>query len=80
MLIELMNGLTNILYVVAYGLTMLLPETPFQFESVSWGPFGDAIGLVFPVVDMGIHMTVILSAFLIYYAIRWLLRLIKQVQ
>lgn len=80
MLVSIINGLLSILQFIASGLTFLLPETPFDFSGLTWGPFGEAVGLIFPVSAMGIHMTTILSAFGIYYVIRWLLRIIRQIQ
>lgn len=81
MLTDWVNGLIDML-VKGFDMAFsILPDSPFQFaENVSWGPFGDAIGVVFPVAEMGVHMTIILSAFLGYYAVRWLLRIIRQIQ
>lgn len=80
MLVSILNGLIEVLYFIATGITLLLPDSPFTFENLSWGNFGKAVGFIFPVSAMGMHMTAILTAFLTYYAIRWLLRLIRQVQ
>lgn len=80
MLVEILNGLIYVLYIVAYALTFLLPVTPFEFERIEWGDFGKSIGLIFPIKAMAQHFAVLLSAFLLYYAIRWILRIIKQVQ
>lgn len=80
MLVELLNGLVNVLYIIAYGLTFLLPVTPFSFEVIEWGEFGKALGLIFPIESMLKHFAVLLSAILIYYAIRWILRMIRQIQ
>lgn len=81
MLTDWVNGLLDMLVTAFDTVFGILPDSPFQFESnVNWGAFGDAIGIVFPVAQMGVHMTIILSAFLAYYAVRWILRLIRQVQ
>lgn len=58
----------------------LLPETPFKFEAIQWGVFGNAVGTFIPVGKMATHLTLILSAVGLYYAARWLLRLIKMIQ
>jgi len=80
MLTKLVNGMIDILVLVVNGLLSLLPESPFQFDPIEWGPFGSMIGTVFPVGSMATHMSLILGAFLSYYAIRWALRLIRQIQ
>lgn len=81
MLTSWVNAILDFLVSAFDTVFSILPDSPFQFESnVDWGPFGDVIGLIFPVAQMGIHMTVILSAFLAYYAVRWILRLIRQIQ
>lgn len=81
MLVELLNGLVTVLYIVAFALTVLLPQTPFKFEDrVEWGPFGHSVGAVFPLEAMVAHFIILLAAFGLYYAIRWLLRVIRQVQ
>ncbi|MCK6208915.1 hypothetical protein KZX50_26255 [Bacillus infantis] len=80
MLVSILNGLFDVLVFIASALTFLLPETPFEFENLSWGPFGRAVGFFFPVSAMGIHMATLLTAFGFYYAIRWLLRIIRQIQ
>jgi hypothetical protein len=79
-LVAILNGLIEVLYLIASGIAALLPDSPFQFESLDLGVFGQIIGLVFPVGDMATHMTLILSAFAMYYIVRWLLRLIRQIQ
>lgn len=80
MLINIVNGLISIIYLIVGAILGLLPDTPFDFGQLSWGSFGDLIGLIFPVQSMFDHMTVILTAFLLYYVIRWLLRIIRQIQ
>jgi hypothetical protein len=80
MLSLIVNGLINLVYVIVYAIMALLPETPFDFRSLSWGNFGIMIGYVFPVNAMFIHMSVIITAFLLYYVVRWLLRMIRQIQ
>ena len=80
MLVEILNGIISLLYLICYALTFLLPTTPFKFETIEWGPFGKGVGLFFPIEAMMTHFAVLLSAFLIYYAIRWLMRMIKMVR
>lgn len=80
MLVAILNGIIEVLYLIASGIAALLPDSPFHFDQLDLGPFGQIIGLVFPVGDMVTHMTLILSAFAMYYVVRWLLRLIRQIQ
>jgi hypothetical protein len=79
-LVTILNGIIEVLYLIASGIVALLPDSPFQFEPLELGIFGQIIGLVFPVGDMATHMTLILSAFAMYYVVRWLLRLVRQIQ
>lgn len=80
MLVAILNGLIEVLYIIGLGLMAILPDSPFNFDDLSWGPFGDAVGFFFPISAMGIHFAALLTAFGFYYAVRWLLRVIRQVQ
>lgn len=80
MLVVIINALIDVVVSLFGFLFGLLPDTPFQFSPINWGVFGQVIGLVFPVAEMATHFVVILSAFASYYAVRWLLRLIRQIQ
>lgn len=80
MLVSLLNGLIEIIYLIAMGLGALLPDSPFDFTNLTWGAFGDLIGFFFPINAMFMHMSAILGAFIAYYAVRWALRLIRQIQ
>lgn len=80
MLTRIVNALIDLLVLMLNSLIALLPETPFSFSQLNWGPFADAIGLVFPVAAMATHFTLLLTAFGSYYVVRWALRLIRQIQ
>ena len=80
MLVMIINGLIDVLVLIFGFLFSLLPDTPFQFSPLDWGIFGQVIGLVFPVADMATHFVLILSAIATYYSVRWLLRIIRQIQ
>lgn len=80
MLVLILNGLIALVVVIVGGVSALLPDTPFNFADWSWGAFGDLVGFIIPVRAMFLHMAAILSAFMGYYAIRWLLRMIRQIQ
>jgi hypothetical protein len=79
-LVAILNGLIEVLYLISLGISALLPESPFQFEQLDLGVFGQIIGIVFPVGDMATHMTLLLTAFALYYVVRWILRLVRQIQ
>ena len=57
-----------------------LPNTPFRFEPLEWGEFGRLVGYFFPVQAMASNFVVVLTAVGLYYAIRYLLRMLKLVQ
>lgn len=78
--VKIINALIDLVVLILNGLLQLLPDTPFNFTPLDWGVFGQAIGLVFPVASMATHLTLILSAMLSYYGVRWGLRLIRQIQ
>lgn len=80
MLTNIINGLIDILVFIMDAVLMLLPDTPFQFEQFDWGPFGSAIGFIFPIHGMVTHTAALLTAFAIYYSVRWILRVIRQVR
>jgi hypothetical protein len=69
----LMNGIIG-------TLLLLLPNTPFEFERVDWGVFGQAVGYFIPVSQMAADFVLLLAAILIYYAIRHFLRLLQMVK
>ena len=79
-LVPVVNFLIDILYIIASTLLKILPSTPFKFEPLEWGEFGKAVTYFIPVHVMITHFVLLLSAILIYYGIRWLLRLIRQIQ
>ena len=76
----ILNFLIDTLDLIVWALLFLLPETPFQFAPMQWGAFGSAVTLFVPVSQMAVSLALILTACLTYYAIRWLMRLIKQIQ
>jgi hypothetical protein len=75
-----MNGGIDVLVFIITAVMGLLPDTPFHFEKMDWGEWGDLIGFLIPLSTMFLHMTAIVGAFLIYYAIRLILRWIKMIQ
>ena len=76
----LLDGIGYILNFLIGWLINLLPTTPFQFEQVEWGPFGQLIGYFIPVASMFTHFTLILVSIGVYYVLRHLLRLVKMVK
>jgi hypothetical protein len=87
MIQDLLNFFKNIINALIDGLVAaitfvfnLLPDTPFNFPKIEWGNFGKLIGAFIPVADIATHFVLILSAFGLYYAVRWILRVIRMVQ
>lgn len=79
-IVPIVNFLIDVLYSIGSTLMKILPNTPFEFETLKWGEFGKAVTYFIPVHVMITHFVLILSAILIYYGIRWLLRMIRQIQ
>lgn len=75
----LVDTLFDILDFLIGWLIKLLPESPFQFNQIEWGPFGQLIGTFIPVASILTHFTLILLAISLYYGIRHLIRLVKMV-
>lgn len=76
----MVDGIGWIIDFLIGWLIALLPNTPFVFEPIQWGPFGQLIGYVFPVTAMFQHMIFLLTAIAVYYLIRHLLRLVRMVK
>jgi hypothetical protein len=76
----IVNFFIDVIYMIVQAIVFLLPASPFDFEPLDWGPFGQLVGAFFPIPKMFLHFSVITTAILLYYAVRQLLRLIKMVQ
>lgn len=76
----IIDGLGWILNFLIGWLIAILPATPFAFEKIEWGPFGQLIGYFIPVADMFTHFTLILVSIGLYYVLRHLLRLVRMVK
>lgn len=74
------NWLIDLLVMITETVFGLLPDSPFVFEKMSWGVAGQIIGYFIPVPTIIMHFTGLLSAILIYYAVRQILRLVKAIQ
>lgn len=55
----------------------LLPHTPFIFEPIQWGSFGDAIGYYLPLAGMFTHLGYALVAIAVWYGIQHITRILK---
>lgn len=75
----IIETLLEFLDIIMYFVLQILPDSPFQFEPIQWGNVGNSIGYFIPVSSILSHFITILSAITIYYGVRYLLRLIKQV-
>src|SRR5690625_3821514 len=75
----IIENLLTILDYIAQFVLLILPDSPFQFEPIEWGIFGNIIGFFIPVATIIQHFILILTAIGFYYAVRYLLRIIKQV-
>lgn len=64
---------------IAFLIT-LLPDTPFTFEYIEWGDFGNFIGYFIPVGDMITHMGYILTAITLWYGVQHAMRLVKAIR
>lgn len=74
------NFLIDLIVEIITFILDLLPATPFDFEPLEWGAWGDSVGTFIPIGAMATHFTIILSACFAYYIVRWALRLIRMIQ
>lgn len=78
----------NILFAVLFSwwidmiifILQFLPTSPFKFEPIKWGAFGDAVGYFLPVERMAAHFASILVAVGMWYAIQHVLRILRMVR
>lgn len=80
MFVMIVNGLITLSTIIINLALSLLPNTPFDFNDVDWGPFGSLVGYVLPVQKMYQHMIAILIAITIYYGVRNILRIARSVK
>lgn len=76
----IIENLFTILDYIAQFVLLILPDSPFEFEQIEWGPIGNSIGYFIPIQSILTHFITILTAIAIYMGVRYLLRLIKQVE
>lgn len=77
---DIINFLIDLLVIIITGIMALLPQTPFKFDPLDWGLFGDAVGYFLPIGTMVAHLTIILASVGLWYAVRWLFRLIQMIR
>lgn len=80
MLSAILQGIIDFIHAVGMFIISGLPDTPFQFQSTSWPEWVQVVGLVIPVAGMLAHFTAFVAAVAVYYAIRWLARIVKAIQ
>lgn len=76
----IVENLFSLIDIIASFVLEFLPDSPFKFEPIEWGAFGNIIGFFIPVATILLHFTAILTSITIYYGVRYLLRLIKQIE
>lgn len=76
----IIENLLNLIDIIAVFVLGVLPDSPFQFEPIEWGAVGNSIGYFIPVQQILTHFVSILTAIAIYMGVRYLLRLIRQVE
>lgn len=76
----ILNLLIEIIAWVVGAILWLLPDSPFVFERVSWGPFAYLIGYIFPIETLALHFVSILSIITLYYGISFILRIVRLVK
>lgn len=76
-IIENLLWLLDVIIIFVLG---ILPNSPFNFQQLEWGIFGNIVGYFIPVATILSHFVTILSVITIYYGVRYLLRFVKLVQ
>jgi hypothetical protein len=80
LVVWIVNFLFDLIALLIQGVIFLLPNTPFKFESLEWGSFGQMVGYFIPVQTMFGHMAAIVGVMLSWFAISYILRLIKLIR
>ncbi len=79
MITAIINALIGIAGNIVSAAVTVLPDSPFQFDA----PVGEWVGWVnyfVPVGTLVAHMNAILAAALVWYGVRWVLRLGKYIE
>lgn len=87
-LICLLIKFTNMFFAVIFSwwidllilMLNLLPTSPFKFEPIEWGAFGNFVGYFLPVEKMATHFAAILMAVAVWYSIQHVLRILRMVR
>lgn len=80
LLVNIINWLIDVFASAIEGIVSLLPKTPFEFKEVVWGDFGNFILYFIPVSTIATHFTLILGAIALWYAYRWIFRLLQVIR
>ena len=78
----------NLVFAVLFGwwidmlifILSFLPASPFKFEPIKWGEFGNFVGYFIPVEKMAQHFVAILFSVTMWYAVQHILRILRMVR
>lgn len=83
MIAKIIDTIMDFLYDLAVLALAILPDSPFRdIDTSDLGIFGDVMGYVnyfVPISTFLLITTAYLSAVLVWYAVRWILRLVQYI-
>lgn len=82
MLTRIINALVQLLAMIASAVLSLLPDSPFSWdfvETIKSMPYMSVVFYFIPFEAMISITMAYVTAVVVYYAVRWVLRLIKMV-
>lgn len=79
-MIDLINAVISGLASAVTGILALLPQSPFSWDVSGLSSYLATINYFVPFSAVGTMLYSYVTAVLAYYAIRWLLRLVKYIE
>lgn len=79
-IINVLNGVIRQLSDIMIFIVNLLPSSPFTWDLGALGEYWNTVNYFVPFQGMFTIATTYISACLIYYLLRWILRLVRYIQ
>lgn len=77
--VNILNFLIDLVVVVIVFILELLPQSPFKNMTYDFGSVGGLLAFILPIGDIIRDYVSLLGAILLWYGLRYLLRLIRMV-
>lgn len=77
--VNILNFLIDLIVTIIVFILNLLPQSPFKNLTYDFGSVGGVLAFILPIGDVIRDFLVLLGAILLWYGLRYLLRLIRMV-